>query len=227
MKVFKASTAGVFAAASFMAASAANAAVIGVTVDPSDNSLVGETEFRSSLGADAIRYFIPLENDSGVYGVDEGGDFGLSADSGDGGGTLSMYILFDNLNAGSEYVLDVMFEDLDLAGANDPNGFFESLQIFSADGATSLTGLILDISNPLMSGDAATQQLLSIALGAVLTDSLVLRFDFIADASSRGTNTAEFLVAEVQEVPLPAALPLFIAGLAGLGFAGRNKKKTS
>ena len=28
---------------------------------------------------------------------------------------------------------------------------------------------------------------------------------------------------EVPEVPLPAALPLFLAGIAGLGFAGRKK----
>lgn len=29
------------------------------------------------------------------------------------------------------------------------------------------------------------------------------------------------------EVPLPAALPLFLAGLAGLGFAGKRKRKTA
>ncbi|VAW01098.1 hypothetical protein MNBD_ALPHA05-359, partial [hydrothermal vent metagenome] len=39
--------------------------------------------------------------------------------------------------------------------------------------------------------------------------------------------TAEYLIAEITEVPLPAAVWLFFSGIAGLGFAGRNKKKTA
>jgi len=227
MNMIMKTAAALCAAAAVIAAPAAHAAIIGVTVDPGDNSEAGETEFRSALGGDAVRYFIPLGNDSGVYGVDDSGDFGLTADSGNGGGTLSMYILFDGVNVGSEYVLDIMFEDLDLADANDPNGFFESLEVLSADGSTSLTGLITDISNPLVTGDASTQQLLSIFLGAIMSEAFVIRLDFIADFKDKGTNTAEFLIAEIKEVPIPAALPLFLAGIAGLGFAGRGKKKKS
>lgn len=40
-------------------------------------------------------------------------------------------------------------------------------------------------------------------------------------------NNYAYLVASIMamnEVPLPAALPLFLAGLAGLGFAGRGRK---
>ncbi len=227
MKFIKLAATAVVAAAALMAAPAANAGIIGVTVDPDDNSIVGETEVRPALGGEAIRYFIPLGDDSGVYGVDDGGDFGLEADNGNGGGTLSMYILFDGVNVGSDYVLDIMFEDLDLVNANDPNGFFESLEVLSADGLTSLTGLITDISNPLVAGDASTQQLLSVFLGTILSEAFVIRLDFVADFSSRGTNTAEFLIAEIKEVPIPGALPLFLAGIAGLGFAGRGKNKKS
>lgn len=225
MNVFTKLTAAMAAGTALFAVSTASAAVIGVTVDPGDSSTVGQTEFRAALGGDAIRYFIPLGNDDGVYGVDDSGDFGLVSDSGDGGGTLSMYLLFDGLHAGGQYTLDVLFEDLDLAGANDPNGFFESIEILSADGMTSFSGLITDIANPMVSGDASTQQLLSLFLGVITSDSLILRFDFAANFTTRGVNTAEFLIAEINEVPLPAALPLFFAGVAGLGFASRGKTK--
>ncbi|WP_425409277.1 VPLPA-CTERM sorting domain-containing protein [Hyphococcus sp.] len=225
MNIIAKVTAGALAAAALMATQAAHAGVIGVTVDPGDNSAVGETEFRAALGGDAIRYFIPLGNDDGVYGVDDSGDFGLAADSGNGGGALSMYLLFDGLNAGGAYSLDILFEDLDLAGANDPNGFFESIEVLSADGLTSFTGLITQISNPMVSGDASTQQLLSVFLGTIMAESFVLRLDFVANFNTNGTNTAEFLIAEINEVPIPAALPLFFAGIAGLGFASRRKTR--
>ena len=32
---------------------------------------------------------------------------------------------------------------------------------------------------------------------------------------------------EVSDVPVPAALPLFLAGMAGLGFAGRRNRKSA
>lgn len=214
-------------ATALFAAPAASAAVIGVTVDPSDNSVVGETEFRPALGDEAVRYFIPLNGNSadGIYGVDDGGQYGLTSDSGSGGPTLSMYLLFEGLNAGGAYTLDILFEDLDLAGANDPNGFFETLEVLSADGMTSFSGLITNITDPLVSGDAGTQQLLSLFLGTIASESFLIRLDFTADFSGKGSNTAEFLIAEVSEVPLPAAAWLFLAGVAGFGFAGRGKKK--
>lgn len=210
-------------------ASAASAAVIGVTVDPNDNSLVGETEFRTALGGEAVRYFIPLNgaDTDGVYGVDDSGDYGLTSDAGSGGPTLSMYMLFDGVTAGSTYALDILFEDLDLAGANDPTGFFETLEVFSADGLTSLSGLITNISNAQVSGDAGTQQLLSLFLGTIAADSFVIRLDFTANFTSHGRNTPEFLIAEISEVPIPAALPLFLAGIAGFGFAARSRKTSA
>jgi hypothetical protein len=35
---------------------------------------------------------------------------------------------------------------------------------------------------------------------------------------------AEFVVAQISDIPLPGALPLLLSGLAGLGFAARRKK---
>lgn len=204
------------------AISNAQAGVIGVTVDPSDNSVVGATEFRAALGGDAIRYFIPLSDGSGVYGVDDSGDFGLSADSGNGGGVLSMYLLFDPITTGQSYFLNIVFEDLDLSGANDPFGFFESVEVLSADGLTSLSGGVITPIGGLITGDAVTQQLLSLYLGPVLSDPFLIRLDFAASYYRNIWNTPEFLIAELSEVPLPGALWLFLAGIGGLAHAKRR-----
>lgn len=219
-----------FAGAALVAAPQASASLIGIAVDPNDPTTeVGETETRAALGgAEAIRYFIPLGDDSGIYGISDNGDFGLTSDTGNGGGTLSMFLAFGPINSGAPYTLDILFEDLDLANANDPVGFLESIEILSADGMTSLSGgVIIDIANLLVEGDSETQQLLSLFLGAIIADPFLIRLDFTASFTSNGRNTAEYLVATLNEVPIPAALPLFLAGLAGLSFAGRGRKKTN
>ena len=227
MRLLSKLTAAAIGAAMLIAAPAASAGIIGVTVNPGDNTIVGETEFRAALGGDAIKYFIPLGDDSGVYGVNDGGDFGLISDFGNGGGALSMYLLFEPINVGAPYVLDILFEDLDLANANDPVGFFESIEVLSADGLTSLSGGVITDIGGLIAGDASTQQLLSLFLGAITDDPFLVRLDFTAAFSSYGSNTAEYLIAEINEVPIPGAVWLFAAGLAGFGFAGRVKKETS
>jgi hypothetical protein len=227
MRKFTTTIVAAIGAAMLLAAPSASAGIIGVTVDPGDNSVVGQTENRAALGGEAVKYFIPLSDNSGTYGVDNGGNFGLQADSGNGGGTLSMYLMFDPINAGSQYILEVLFEDLDLVGANDPVGFLESVEVLSADGLTSLSGGVITDIGGLIGGDANTQQLLSLFLGAITDDPFLVRLDFVASFINNGTNTAEYLIAEITEVPLPAAVWLFFSGIAGLGFAGRNKKKTA
>ncbi len=225
MRKLTTTIAAAFGAAMLLAAPSASAGIIGVTVDPGDNSMVGQTEFRAALGGEAVKYFIPLSDTSGVYGVDNGGNFGLVSDSGNGGGTLSMYLLFEPINLGAQYILDVMFEDLDLIGANDPAGFLESVEVLSADGLTSLSGGVVTNIGGLINGDANTQQLLSLFLGTITSDPFLVRLDFVASFINNGTNTAEYLIAEITEVPVPTAVWLFVSGIAGLSFAGRGKKK--
>jgi hypothetical protein len=211
-------------AAMLTAVTAASAAVVGVTVDPGDNSAVGVTEFRAALGGDAVKYFITLEDDDGVYGVDDSGDFGLVADSGNGGGTLSMFLLFSPVNIGAEYNLEVLFEDLDLDGGNDPAGFLESVEVFSADGMTSLSGGPITALGGAVSGDS-NSQLLTLFLGAISSDPFLIKLNFVASFTSNGTNTPEYLIATINEVPIPAAIPLFLSGIAGFSMAVRRKKK--
>lgn len=210
-----------------MSAASAHAAVVGVTTNSTGTSVVGDTENRAALGGTSVRYFIPLGDASGTYGVSSSGNFGRSADSGNGGGTLSMWLRFTGLTVGQSATLTVKFEDLDVTPVNDPGGFTERLNIFN-QGGTSLSGLITALGATPVGGGTVTgnntSQMLTLFLGTITSSQLLLRFDFTAAFTGTGTNTAEYLRAEISQVPVPAALPLLISGLAGLGFAGRRRK---
>lgn len=219
-------------------AQGAAAAVVGVAVDqvgpgaaPVANSVFSPgagPAGGNQLGAPAIGYYIPLGDASGVFGAGDGspadGGFGQSSDSGDGGGRLTMILRFSGVETGVGGVLTVLFQDLDLAGANDPVGFFETVRVYDAAG-DPLTPLITSIGG-LVTGDSNTQQLLSLSLASSLFagSDLFIKLKFRSAFDRNGANTIEYLRASVSQVPLPAALPLFVAGLAGLGFAGRKRR---
>jgi len=221
-------------------APATAATVTGVAVSGVGSStLVGSTENRTLLGGDAIKYFIPLGDNNGTYGVGSkcgGNGFGTCSDTGNGGGTLSMILRFSPITTTGPSQLTIRFEDLDLKGVNDPNGFFESLNIFR--GATSLTGgWINNISSLLVDGDHDSQ-ILSLLLNLPITDPLYLVLKFKAKSDFEGRNTAEYLRATITEgdrappvpTPLPGALVLMGTVLAcSYGFGAwrqRHKRAT-
>lgn len=229
--------AGFIAIGSALMPSDGNAVSTGVAVAGIGSTTeVGNTEYRPLLGGEAIMFYIPLSRKWGrrcVYGVR---GCGLSSDYGGGSAIprLSMFLMFTPVSTTAESVLDLLFEDLDLAGVNDPTGFLEFIEVFDADG-NSLTGQITSATSAYVSGTSADTQslLLSLALGVVSGDPLYLRLAFGADflsAQMRGRNTPEYLIATVREIPLqaipaPPALLLLLSALGSFGFVGWRKKK--
>lgn len=214
----------------------------GVTVGSvGSDTHVGLTEDRP-IGDDAVKYFIPLGDTDGTYGVGGscgGSGFGTCSDTGNGGGKLTMILRFSPISTFGDSLLTVKFEDLDLGGANDPNGFLERLNVLKSDGATSLSGgWIYDIGD-LVTGDSDTQQILNLSLGTVTDDPLYLILKFKSKSEFYGKNTAEYLIATVTgpdappggqtPVPLPPALVLFVSGIVGMGALSirRRKAKTA
>jgi hypothetical protein len=210
---------------------------VGVPVDKvGSTNQVGRTEPNPPLGGDAIKYFIPLGNSGGTYGVGNhkcgGMGFGTCSDTGKGGETLRMILYFSSVSTAHNSTLTINFEDLDLHGANDPEHFFENLNIFRA--GNSLTGWITDIGSPIVGGHITgnnTYQTLVLDLDKPTDSSLWLVLKFTATSDFRGTNTAEFLRATITEnadasaVPLPGALVLMgsvLTGFCGVGFWRRR-----
>jgi len=215
---------------------------VGVPVDKvgSDHK-VGTTEKRDLLDGLAIRYFIPLKDyGTGTYGVGSAcshAGYGMCSDSGDGGATLQMVLRFEPTKAGQN-TLTIRFEDLDLIGANDPDGFHERLNLFEGDlikkgkkwktVLTSLTDPITMMDGRFI-GDRDTQ-ILSLPLNLPTTDPLYLVLIFAADSTFKGTNTAEYLLAtiapvEAQATPLPGALVLMGTVLAGCYGVGKLRRR--
>ena len=111
----------------------ANAATVtGYTVSEVNSSntvAIVATGGESALGNGAVAYFIPLGDASGTCRVTDGGDYGTTSDTGNSGGLMSMYLRFDELAAAVDAELNIFFEDLDLAGVNDPTGLFETIDV--------------------------------------------------------------------------------------------------
>ena len=178
-----------------------------------------------AAASDVIGYFIPLTGGACVFGE----DCGTEADTGTGGGPMSLFLEFVNVTGGDS-TLSLWFEDLDLMGANDPTGFFESVSIF--DNSSNVLASFNSIGDAGISGSAGAQQTAALDLGTLVAGSdYTVRLDFSSSFTSVGTNTPEFLLAAIEgtpasPVPLPAGGLLLIAGLGGLAAMRRWKAAT-
>jgi len=171
----------------------------------------------SPLGlSNAIEYFIPLSSAPATCTYGDG--CGTSPDTGSGGTAMSMFLEFGPVTPLLGGGLTIQFDDLDLKNANDPYGFFESIQIFDSE-TNPLTNLISEfvlsalLTAPSPVADNITTLTLPIAGGVVMSDPFYVQLVFKATYKFYGKNTAEYLTAtfwqesgSVSEVPVPATL---------------------
>jgi len=187
----------------------------------------------------SIGFYIPLNSaDNGTYGIDipgPAGEAGTFSDSKSGAFTnnnaLTMYLRFTPLAPFplASAVLTFSFVDLDLIGVNDPAGFTETIQFFSATNS-ALTSVITTApgsgSSPLaytVTGNSNSQTITFSDVRSVITsDPFYVKLVFGSKETTSGThtNTMESMTATLATttaVPEPTSMVLFGSGLMALG----------
>src|SRR5690349_6521988 len=216
---------------------AATVAVLTLSAGTADATIIGSavtqtgTTIDGGTAANPIDFYIPLSKDaSGNYGT---GTIGRTADTCTapsatdpcGGGYLGMLLKFEGVSAGSQ-LMTLQFTDLDLAGVNDPDYFFERLSIFtlSSPSFSFVSGNL----NPLATFTQGSSQTLKVDVGYFGGGSLYFGLLFGSSILANGTflNTPEALVASLDRVsvPEPATLSLLGAGLLAMGFVRRKRR---
>lgn len=185
----------------------------------------GDSCFNAGTGS--VTFYIPLSY-NGVFGVDDiggGQTAGTVADVGDGlAESLTMYLRFSPVALPvSAASLRFSFVDLDLAGVNDPTGFFETVQFFDVDGKPISSLIAMNNQTPLpgfnfsVGGDSTSQTIFFPDVTSIIDDPFFVDLRFGSQYYTRAKNTPESMIATltVTQVPEPSSLLFFGAGLAG------------
>jgi hypothetical protein len=195
-----------------------------------------------------IKYYIPLSpGTSGTYGVNAG----TTVDSGSGNSYLRMFLMFQPVALPVESAtLAFEFSDLDLTYINDPNGFFETMQLYNETNgaispkftASSGSGTAGIFSTPLGDVNWTTSRtpgddgrnwpfyatFTGPGLTGLVDDPFWVMLKFSVPSTFYGTNTPEYLRANLtvtnpEPVPEPATLFALGAGLLGVRAARRRR----
>jgi len=211
----------------FTAAEAA-ASTVGVPITSlTDNTPVA----TDNVDSDGTIHFFVLLSGTATFGVDGGTNSDSCVSPGCTGGTLIMFLEYDPVTPGPNLVtLD--FNDLDLIGVNDPNGFFESIEFYDSDG-TTLLAAVSDMTDPEVVFADFDEQLIQIAIpnaGNPFRAKLTLMSG--SAPFDQATNTGETLLTTIDNVsvahtPIPGAVWLFASALMGLvGFSRLRRSAT-
>ncbi len=156
---------------------------------------------------------------------------GLGVDSGESDdGFLSGGDQIDNIGDDEALVLDfggaATFDSIRLSLA----GGYDDIEIYGSNDAA-----VTAITSGGLSSITTISTLLATANGSGLEgfkdidlSAITQAYRFLIATIPGGSGDGflvKYVTAEVSEVPLPAALPLLLSGVAGLGFASRRRRK--
>lgn len=123
---------------------------------------------------------------------------------------------------GFDGFVDVAFDEI-LPGQSEVAAGFSDLTISFMQDAIEIGSFVLTNPDGTTEGGAAVQTFM-----VSLISTADVFFSITGDAFlNTGASLGDFninLAATTSEVPVPAALPLMLAGIAGLGFAARKKR---
>ncbi|MCR9214959.1 MAG: hypothetical protein NXI13_14675 [Proteobacteria bacterium] len=113
-----------------------------------------------------------------------------------------------NFDGGEYRILNLMWGSLDT---------YNYIEFYYFDGATETLVDSLDGDDPVFAGAPYGIDFIN---AIITTDTAFNRFKILS-----GRNSFELANVSISAVPLPAALPLYGAGLAVMGFVGWRKRK--